>query len=305
MSIKSNYQTYGILTSNKPDINLLKQAISNFKVKSVLSLDRDAGAEVQKLIEKYKLPLQQTIHHIEPNSPAESGRFVFNNISNLTSNKPVLIHCQQGQDRTGFAVAAYLVKNGIKNAPNAIVDVEKNLGYGKGISDIAKNTLDGILGFVKPKKPSSDVLQLDDKNIVNFNGGIIEFEPTPIDTFPAAQDQTNSLSLLDYSGNENALGIRSSIRRGKLLKLAGETRYTLIDKITELLCNYSEDDLEEMLSLMRSFEDIQNADVPIVGERSNYDGVPYSSFSGPSSTPGGSSSIALVEKADPGGVVQL
>lgn len=293
--INTTYQNYGIFSCPKPDINELKNAISLYKIKTILSLDETAGNEVKALIEKYKLPVKQIIQHISPFSPNAGGQVVFNNILNYLEDKPVLIHCQQGKDRTGFAIASYLVKKGIMNAPTAIADVTKNVGYGTGISEPVKNTLDRILGYIKSNK---DKNKLDDKNIVNFDGGII---PTggELNVFPAMSQGVNNFSLLNYVGNERPLGSSSSVRRGKLLKIAGIDKELLLEEIGK------EEDPDKLELLLKAFDDLSNSDLPTVGESSNYDGVPYTHLSGPSATPGGSSSVSFVEKAEPGGVVQI
>lgn len=148
--INNRYQNYGIFTSGEPTLAELKQLIQVYGVKSILSLDRDAGSKVANLIKLNNLPVAQRIYHIDPGSPAGQASNLFNNILSVilgNAQNPILIHCKAGKDRTGFAVAAWLIKSSKAMPCDAINQVESTIGYGTGgISTIAKNSMDRVLG---------------------------------------------------------------------------------------------------------------------------------------------------------------
>jgi len=148
--INTDYQPYGIFFSAEPLFNDLKQAHDVYGVKYVLSLDRDVAARVAQRIRQARLPMQQTVYHINPGTPAGEAATFFNNALSYFSRLPVLVHCKAGKDRTGFAIASWLIKSGRQNACGAVADVTNKVGYGTGgISQIAKNSMDRVLGCMK------------------------------------------------------------------------------------------------------------------------------------------------------------
>lgn len=155
MPINNYYQTYGIFTSQEPTLSDLIQANQVYKINNILSLDRDSYTRVSALIrqgqQNKKLGnITYNLYNLDPSNPSTQARNLFQNILKYVkgnSNEPILIHCRAGKDRTGFAVASFLIKKGIAAPCVAITQVKKTLGYGSGgISPTVKNTLDKILG---------------------------------------------------------------------------------------------------------------------------------------------------------------
>lgn len=156
--IGNDYQQYGIFHSPEPLFNDLWQAYRVHGVRHVLSLDRDVATRVAQRIAQGKLPMKQTVYHIDPGTPAGQASQFFNNALAYFGNVPILVHCRAGKDRTGFAIASFLIKSGRMNPCNAIEDVTKKLGYGTGgISPTAKNSMDRVLGCPQAQK-SDDIL---------------------------------------------------------------------------------------------------------------------------------------------------
>jgi hypothetical protein len=148
MSRGLKYQNDNIFFTKEPSESDLKIAFDVHKIRHILSLDRTVAtrvAERLKLLGYDKL-VKHTIHHISPGSPAGEGQILFDNIRQFLSDRPVLIHCLYGQDRTGFALAAWLIKEKNYNPCQAVSEVENVTGYGKGITPVAKQTLNNILG---------------------------------------------------------------------------------------------------------------------------------------------------------------
>lgn len=148
--INTSFQQYGIYTSAEPLDGDLIQAYRVYHITNILSLDRDSGARVSQRILRNRLPIRQSFFHIDPASPAGMASSLFNNVLSIipaSSQNRVLIHCSRGKDRTGFAVAAFLIKKGIYKPCDAISAVTNELGYGTGgIGAMQKNSMDRILG---------------------------------------------------------------------------------------------------------------------------------------------------------------
>jgi hypothetical protein len=161
--INNTYQQYGIYTSAEPLEADLIQAYKNYRIRDVLSLDRDSAARVVQRIKNTKLPINQVLFHINPGSPAGECSTLFNNVGNyiLGPQRPVLIYCRAGKDRTGFAVAAYLIKIKRKQPCEVVSEVEKTLGYGTGgISEVAKESMNRVLEC--PAEKPAEIAATDD-----------------------------------------------------------------------------------------------------------------------------------------------
>lgn len=161
--INTAFQNYQIFSSAEPLDNDLIQAYKNYKVQYVLSLDRDAGVRTAERIKRLNLPMKQVVFHMDPGNPAGQATTLFNNVQSYFSQFPILVHCKQGKDRTGFAIASWLIKTGKYNACNAVAAVTKSIGYGTGgISETAKNTMDRILGCAQETSATNEDLTTDD-----------------------------------------------------------------------------------------------------------------------------------------------
>ena len=161
--INTSFQNYQIFASAEPLDNDLIQAYKNYKVQHILSLDRDVASRVAQKIKKLNLPMTQVVFHIDPGNPAGQATNLFNNIQLYFNQFPILVHCKQGKDRTGFAIASWLIKTGKYNACNAVAAVTKSIGYGTGgISKTSKNTMDRILGCSEGTITTDEDLTIDD-----------------------------------------------------------------------------------------------------------------------------------------------
>jgi hypothetical protein len=161
MSINLSYQNYGIFTSSLPSLDELKYLNKNYKIKNVLVLDRDAAQKDLYNIKNNNLDMNVSLFNISPGSPAGEASILFQNILSYipaNSSEPILIHCNAGKDRTGFAIAAWLIKSGRRNPCQAINEVELTIGYGTGgISEVAKNSMDRVLGCFEKIKTKDDL----------------------------------------------------------------------------------------------------------------------------------------------------
>jgi hypothetical protein len=162
MSINFKYQNYGIFTSSVPSLDELRFLNKNHNVKRILVLDRDVAQRDSYLIKDNNLDMKVNIFNINPGSPAGEASTLFQNIlSYIPSNSqgdPILVHCRAGKDRTGFAIAAWLIKSGKANPCQAVNEVESTIGYGTGgISEVAKKSMDRVLGCFEEIKTEEDL----------------------------------------------------------------------------------------------------------------------------------------------------
>jgi len=123
--------------------------VNNYpKVRKVISLDREAGAVIARLLPPNVQHIQLPINPENPASIQAVGRKLREMNGQIfdTPEGSTLVHCRLGQDRTGFAVAIYdVVKHGASPA-TAIKKVE-SLGYGRGVSIPAKTIMNQVIGL--------------------------------------------------------------------------------------------------------------------------------------------------------------
>jgi hypothetical protein len=162
MSVNLKYQNYGIFTSSIPSLDELRFLNKDHNVKRILVLDRDAAQRDLYFIKNNNLDMKVDLFNINPGSPAGEASILFENILNYiplnSQSSPILVHCRAGKDRTGFAIAAWLIKSGKANPCQAINEVESTIGYGAGgISEVAKRSMDRVLGCFEKNKTQEDL----------------------------------------------------------------------------------------------------------------------------------------------------
>jgi tRNA nucleotidyltransferase/poly(A) polymerase len=191
----------------KGDLNKFR----SLGIKRILSLDENVTNNYITTEDPRTAGIEYLVYHISPWNPSQGANRVMNDILKIASVKPLLIHCKQGQDRTGFALAAWLVRNG-KKPCDAVKHIEQLTGYGRGISPQAKKTMDGILGCKKEDVNNADPI----------------LQPSMNDDFSDSgffADNLGYSAMTSDPGNENVIGIgvkaRTSILK-RILKMASE-----------------------------------------------------------------------------------
>ena len=140
-------------TDNGPTDQDFIDAVNVHNVDNILALDKTIYdrlfPRLNELFKRGKLNknVKYRPHHIESSiSNADPARKLFYGIEGMVNaNGKTMIHCKLGQDRTGFAIASYLIRAMGWEAAKAIEYVEGLTGYGNGISPQAKEKLNGIL----------------------------------------------------------------------------------------------------------------------------------------------------------------
>lgn len=111
------------------------------KVKRIISLDQSAGT----LIAKY---IPQGVEHIfypmlqgNPTTEARGLEALIQNNMFEVNDGAVIIHCAQGKDRTGFAIALYRTIKQHWDCEKIFNEADNN-GYGTGITPSVKKVFD-------------------------------------------------------------------------------------------------------------------------------------------------------------------
>lgn len=305
--IKSLNESSGkIFTSPLPSPGDVESMIKQYKIKFILSLDSSAYQQTRNYLnlaikklssEKIKfIPPQIKLIHIDPSNPTDGAKQVASFLRTIKEGSkyyPMLIHCQAGKDRTGFACAKWLIENRSYKPEDAVKLMETKYGYGTGgISPNAKKILDEILGVQKiPEKAEEEVEDLEDLDILSANDDIVEISRgnTPnrksqylsSTTSPQSDPQQSFSIFLDPdSGYPN-----NSYEKNASRKLTNKQRKNILKRL-----------------LNKPNTDNNNLNVPSVGEKDNYDGLSSSQLNAPSGSPGAPNGASFSE---PSGTLQM
>lgn len=123
-----------IYAGGEPSIKDLQYLKDILGVKLIVSLDDAVGKKIAPTVKQLKM--QQVIIPVNPGATqiTDPIKYLQRQIVNILSNyQPVYIHCLQGQDRTGLALAMYRILKQHMPCKNAIQEAKK-YGYGLGIS---------------------------------------------------------------------------------------------------------------------------------------------------------------------------
>lgn len=154
--LDTTFQNYGIFSAGSPTENILRQVYEVYGVRNVVALDSNIYRDVQNKVKKNGLPISVDDRSITAGNLAQATS-LRNNINSIIHTRPVLITCIHGRDRTGFAIAAWLLRNGkVRNGCEAIESV-KHLDYGRGISNAQLNAYNSLLGC--PNKEQKEDLK--------------------------------------------------------------------------------------------------------------------------------------------------
>lgn len=134
-----------------PTYDNLKE-LKQLGIKYILSLDAESGNKIKPYLPSFGM--QQILVPIDASSTIvnDNIKYLVRNIDKILINQPIYIHCLQGQDRTGFAVALFKVKKKGENPESAIADVRR-YGYGLGISPKTQKLWSKIITLLKSNTP--------------------------------------------------------------------------------------------------------------------------------------------------------
>lgn len=115
----------GILSPK--DVVMLKH---KYGVDKIVSLDKDAGAHINRATKL--LGIKHIMLPIEIGSKSSLLRFLHQDIEKLLGGGTVYVHCMEGKDRTGLAIAMYRCKHDGWSCGRALKEAIK-YGFGIGI----------------------------------------------------------------------------------------------------------------------------------------------------------------------------
>lgn len=155
-----------IYAGGAPSPSQLRELVKNLGIKYLISLDNESAIKLASTAADLKIK-----HIIIPINPSASRlddnlRYLIKNIDKILSNfQPVYIHCLQGQDRTGLALAIFRMKKYNYSSKEAISEVKK-FNYGAGVSLATQQLWNNILLLLEN---NGDVAAAIDDDIVSIN----------------------------------------------------------------------------------------------------------------------------------------
>ncbi len=260
-----------------------------YNIRKIVSLDKNAGTIISKYIpqgvEQIIFPL------LEGNGSIEARSLVFAIKQGLLETKgATLVHCVNGQDRTGLAIALYRT---IKQAwpCDKAINEAISLGYGTGLN---KNILNQYnIEICRTCQVShkhycqnitKDIAQADD--IVNQMRDDFSHQQywNSAGVIPPGASTEYSFAPYTDSASEGALGAKSG---------SSKARKSILKRVLKLMKNKKD--------LKAELNDNNEIDIPLSGQIDNYSGS--NSISAPSATPGSPNSAGFT--SDPSGFTQL
>jgi len=255
--------------------------VNNYpKIRKVISLDRDAGLFIARLLPPSVKHIQL---HINPESSASinaagnklkaGGGAIFD-----TPQGSTLIHCRRGKDRTGFAVGIYnVLKQGA--SPAFAVRQAESLGYGSGISAESKALMNKHIGLTPttPTTPDQAVLDISEADdIVTYlreegSGGYQQRSSNVAGTSNPIMDQTDVWwsAVRSPEGEQNpSVNIRARIEKLKdIVKQAGAKTAVVIKATPHPAADQFYSDLKKLLMSIGYVVDMVNyGDLPPVAD---------------------------------------
>lgn len=305
------------------DLSMLTR--NPYNIRKIISLDRDVGMQIAPYMKKYNIE-----HIFLPIIPGGDIRGPANTIGTnarqlLSSNDgSVLVHCARGKDRTGFAIAMYnVVING--RACDVAIQEQEKLGYGSGISEQAEKTFNteicrrcnvGHKHYCEvADKAKDNIDNIDNIVAVGASLDIRDLLDNELTLSPGLGGTSNpdipghnspeSLTQLTYNSQQSSASFADPSNDSS----AG-TSHVLGDEYSDQVlsaddgCECKMKDRKQilkkilLLKLLLEKENEDKNDLPQVGMRSNYNGIPDSSLNPPSgadgSTPGSNMSAGPV-----------
>jgi len=262
-----------------------------YNIRKFVSLDRSAG----DLISRY---IPQGIEHImfplfEENGSIEA-RSLVQAIKNglLNTNGAVLVHCKNGESRTGLAIALYrTIKQGW--TCTQAIEEAKSFGYGTGLNnntlnqyniEICRSCQVSHVHYCQSIN-SKDIAQADDiVNVMRDDFSHQQGWPSA-GVIPPGTSTEYSFAPFTSPNSEGVLGNKSAASKAR-------------KKILKKIIKYIED--KKQLNKDLDSKDDNLIDIPISGQIDNYSGSPANA---PSATPGSPNSAGF--SADPVGISQI
>lgn len=206
-----------IYRGGAPSMRDLQILNSTYKIKRVISLDAGVASSISPTLKQMKIE-----HIVIPVNPGATTitdplNNLIRNISTLlTAKQPVYIHCLQGQDRTGLAIALFRVQHDHWTCEQALNEARR-FNFGAGISQAVQNLYKQILSGLTGKV---DLSQVNDGDIVsnmredeNYGNKPLAFNPQQ--SFAPEID----LKYLGQNSNQNYMSSNQSNERKRKLRL--------------------------------------------------------------------------------------
>lgn len=168
------------------DVLWLKEHLG---IKKIVSLDQASGQHIDRAtkilgIEHVMLPIN--------GSHSSLLNFLKHNLKDLfIKGGPTYVHCKEGKDRTGLAVALFKCKYMGMN-PEKAIEEAKSLGFGLGVDPKFINLYESIIRSCKPIKN-------EDANEADIVSNEREYIADPRDSYLNHSDRSSFAPYLDIA----------------------------------------------------------------------------------------------------------
>lgn len=171
--LKFRHVEAGIYAGGAPSQDNI-DTLAKLGVKYVLSLDNSVAAKIKPILDQRKI--KQILIPIEPIATLNDNlKYLARNISRILSGyQPIYVHCLQGQDRTGLAIALYRVTHN-HWTPERAVQEAKIYNYGAGVSPQTQKMWYNVL--LEAAGKSGTPMEADDGRL-NYRPSQLVYPPT-------------------------------------------------------------------------------------------------------------------------------
>ena len=184
---KIDQQIYAGGEPDQKDLDYLKNILG---IQAIVSFDQSISNKIDPWCKQNKIKHFTISLTGSESSYDEKIKYIVNQLPDLLLlNQPVYMHCLHGSDRTGFAVAVYLIKKQNFKFQQALNDIKK-YGYGRGIPGSTQKLFNNILKTLS----SSEIkdVQLNDDSYADDM--IVEDIRNTLDT-SHLNDPTNAIRM--------------------------------------------------------------------------------------------------------------
>lgn len=184
----------GVYRGGAPTSEQLRILHDKYFVKHILSLDSDISQEIDGAVKALKMT-HDTVALGDEGILTDSLKYLARNIQSLFANRPMYVHCAQGKDRTGLAVALFRIANGM--IPEQALREARSFGFGIGLSNQRLGVYTKLILTSGGTKPVS--LDNNAADAVDSVRNLLGEPQSGIDVFDSRHQSSSFLSMIDFS----------------------------------------------------------------------------------------------------------
>lgn len=168
----------------------------HLKIERIVSLDQETGDAIDQTCKSLK------IEHIKSyidDSRKSLTKFLKHNLKELfLSGKPTFVHCREGKDRTGLAVALLECKY-LDKSPEKAIQEAKSLGFGVGVPEKVIKLYEKLIRSCKNNGKQKIEGNLTDSNNVDIVSNERSYKSDNRDSYLDEAHQGSFAPYLDHT----------------------------------------------------------------------------------------------------------